>query len=111
MRKVSFGFTLIELIIAMLMISIVMVVGFMIFLNLKYSSMNSVKIQATEFAEQQCDMVREQGIYINQEVYQDPFLITTTCDQYRSGIMRVTIKVGFPEGRVFCQINELMEIK
>ena len=103
--------SLIELIIAMVIITIVMMLGFTIFLNLKYSSISMTKIKAKELAEQQCSYIREQGVFLNDDTQKDAFLITTTSKDYNSEVMEVSVIVKSPEGRVFHELHELIRIK
>ena len=103
--------SLIELIIAMVIITIIMMLGFTIFLNLKFSSINSTKIKAYELAEKQCAFIREKGVYLNNEQRKNEFVINTKCENYNTELMAVTIQIKAPGGYVFAEIKELINIK
>lgn len=103
--------SLIELIIAMVIITIVMMLGFTIFLNLKFSSISMTKINAKELAESQCTFVREQGAFVNDEEQKGHLMVVTSCENYNSELMEVTISIQSPDGRIFHEIKELIRSK
>ncbi len=102
--------TLVEVIVAMVIISSVFILSLAVFLNIGKNSNNSLKIKAALVSEDVMVYTRQNNLFVNENISMDNLDIIKEVRQYKSykDMVLVTVEVKDKRGKSLVVKKELM---
>ncbi|MFN6945505.1 MAG: prepilin-type N-terminal cleavage/methylation domain-containing protein [Cytophagaceae bacterium] len=110
MSKSLKGVSLIEVVIAMVIIAITYSIGIMIYINVLYSSYDIRKIEAIHLADNCANKALHEKTFYDEQIEFNDFYVERKVSPHQNGLMRMDIEVYSKNNKLLAKRKELVRV-